>query len=432
MSAVRRPSAAAAGSPGAPARGAPRPAPEALCAWRRSPASPPSSAATGPPGRRPAGLPAWRSWWSSPRRSAPRSSALGRDAACRAPRCTRPRWSRSWWPRALALVAAGLPVRLLRPGALGRARPRAGPRPGRHPHGGVALRGRRRVGAAGDPARRPAAAGLAAALAFWPAAPRPRAAARRWALVALLVLYGIPVTEHDPGAPLVRGLVLFLLVAAWLWLPRMSAREAAPAAVDRAGGRASWRCPLAARLDAETRGDRLPVVELVRRQGRDLRLEPHLRAARLVARGHHPAPRQVEQAAVLEGRDARQLRRPALGALAPRTTAPGRGGELPARARSAAGTSSFRVTVRSLRTDFVIGAGTPYLVTGAGGAGERLGRRHAAPARRAARARRQLHGARLRARPDARARCAPAPAELRPRPAPVHARRAALRRARTR
>ena len=30
---------------------------------------------------------------------------------------------------------------------------------------------------------------------------------RALGLVALLVLYGIPVTEHDPGAPLVRGLV---------------------------------------------------------------------------------------------------------------------------------------------------------------------------------------------------------------------------------
>ena len=33
-------------------------------------------------------------------------------------------------------------------------------------------------------------------------------------------------TEYDPGEPLLRGLVLLLLVAAWLWLPRLEAREA--------------------------------------------------------------------------------------------------------------------------------------------------------------------------------------------------------------
>jgi protein-glutamine gamma-glutamyltransferase len=67
---------------------------------------------------------------------------------------------------------------------------------------------------------------IAATLTFFPVrrgAPLLRGAG----LVVLLLLYGTPVTEHDPGEPLLRGLVLLILVAAWLWLPRLAAREAA-------------------------------------------------------------------------------------------------------------------------------------------------------------------------------------------------------------
>ena len=55
-------------------------------------------------------------------------------------------------------------------------------------------------------------------------------------------------TEHDPGEPLLRGLVLLVLVAAWLWLPRVPVREAAlgAAAVASVGVLA---LPLAAALD---------------------------------------------------------------------------------------------------------------------------------------------------------------------------------------
>ena len=54
-------------------------------------------------------------------------------------------------------------------------------------------------------------------------------------LVALLLLYGMAVTEYDPGEPLLRGLALLGLVAAWLWLPRLPAREAAVGAAVVAG-----------------------------------------------------------------------------------------------------------------------------------------------------------------------------------------------------
>jgi protein-glutamine gamma-glutamyltransferase len=67
--------------------------------------------------------------------------------------------------------------------------------------------------------------GIAATLAFFPTR-RGGPILRAAALVVLLLLYGVAVTEHDQGAPLLRGLALLLLVAGWLWLPRLGTREA--------------------------------------------------------------------------------------------------------------------------------------------------------------------------------------------------------------
>jgi protein-glutamine gamma-glutamyltransferase len=90
---------------------------------------------------------------------------------------------------------------------------------------------------------------IAATLAFWPA--RRAAPVLRFAgLAVLLVLYGAAVTEHDPGSAIGRGLVLLLLVAAYLWLPRLPVREAGfGAALVAAVGVLSL--PLAAALDGE-------------------------------------------------------------------------------------------------------------------------------------------------------------------------------------
>jgi protein-glutamine gamma-glutamyltransferase len=90
---------------------------------------------------------------------------------------------------------------------------------------------------------------LSAALAFWPVR-RGAGVLRAAGLVLLLVLYGTAVTEHDPGQPVLRGFLLLLLVAAWLWLPRLHPREAATgaAAVLAVGILAM---PLSARLDAD-------------------------------------------------------------------------------------------------------------------------------------------------------------------------------------
>jgi protein-glutamine gamma-glutamyltransferase len=90
---------------------------------------------------------------------------------------------------------------------------------------------------------------IAATVTFWPAG-RAAPLTRGAGLVALLVLYGTAVTEYDPGAPALRGLVLLLLVAAWLWLPRVAPREAALGAAVVAGiGVLSL--PLAAALDGD-------------------------------------------------------------------------------------------------------------------------------------------------------------------------------------
>ena len=76
----------------------------------------------------------------------------------------------------------------------------------------------------------PALLTIAAALAFWPA--RRAAPVLRFAgLAAVLLLYGTAVAERDPGQPALRGLVLLVLVAAWLWLPRLGRREAIVAGV---------------------------------------------------------------------------------------------------------------------------------------------------------------------------------------------------------
>jgi transglutaminase-like putative cysteine protease len=150
---------------------------------------------------------------------------------------------------ALGLMAAGLPGRLLLPEHWseltdGLDRGLAGVQGVEWPYDGPDAWVRRTVllGA-------PALLAIAATLAFWPAR-RGVAALRIAGLVALLLLYGTAVTENDPGAPALRGLALLLLIAGWLWLPRMPSREAAVgAAVVASVGVLSL--PLAAALDGE-------------------------------------------------------------------------------------------------------------------------------------------------------------------------------------
>jgi protein-glutamine gamma-glutamyltransferase len=151
----------------------------------------------------------------------------------------------------LGLVAAGLPVRLLGPGNWpelfdGLDRGLAGMQTVEWPYGGPDEWVRLSI-LLGPPCL----LGIAATLAFFPAR-RAAPGLRMAGLVMLLLLYGMPVTEHDPGEPLLRGLVLLALVAAWLWLPRLSPREAAAgAALVLSLGVVSL--PVAAALDGDER-----------------------------------------------------------------------------------------------------------------------------------------------------------------------------------
>jgi transglutaminase-like putative cysteine protease len=149
----------------------------------------------------------------------------------------------------LGLMAAGLPARLLAPGHWnelfdGLDRGLAGVQGVDWPYDGPDewIRLTILLGI-------PFLVGLAAVIGFWPAR-RAAPVLRALALVVLLVLYGTAVTEHDPEAPLLRGLGLLLLVAGWLWLPRMPPREAGAgvAAVVAVG---VLSLPLAAALDGD-------------------------------------------------------------------------------------------------------------------------------------------------------------------------------------
>jgi transglutaminase-like putative cysteine protease len=91
--------------------------------------------------------------------------------------------------------------------------------------------------AAGDPWIRmsillgmPAAIAFAAVAAFAPTAARARAAGRTVALIALVGMYSFAVTELGLGSHALRGAALLLLIAAWLWLPRVRRRDAVAAA----------------------------------------------------------------------------------------------------------------------------------------------------------------------------------------------------------
>jgi transglutaminase-like putative cysteine protease len=89
---------------------------------------------------------------------------------------------------------------------------------------------------------------LAAALAFWPVKRSPGLDAI--ALVLLVALYGVAITDQKFSGELGRGVLLLLLIAAWLWLPRLNRKTAlaAAAAVAAAG---LCALPVAHALDAE-------------------------------------------------------------------------------------------------------------------------------------------------------------------------------------
>jgi protein-glutamine gamma-glutamyltransferase len=73
----------------------------------------------------------------------------------------------------------------------------------------------------------PLTVGAAAFAAFWPG--RRRGAGRIWALVLLLGLYFVAVSWERPDGQLAAGILLLILVCAWLWLPSIERGRAAAA-----------------------------------------------------------------------------------------------------------------------------------------------------------------------------------------------------------
>lgn len=263
---------------------------------------------------------------------------------------------------ALALVAMGLPIRLLGPRNWDELsteldRGLSGIRTVVWPYGGseASVRLVILLGAA------PLLA-LAAAFTFWPAR-RGAGVLRVLGLATLLTLYAIPVTDHDPGAPLLRGLVLFALVAAWLWLPRLRGRQAVPGAA-LVVAMALVALPLSARLD---RADAL--VDYSQWNwfgGKEVTFNwnhsygpldwPRDGTTLLQIKSRRPLYWKAEVLDTFDG--LRWTRSGSNERTSPLT-------ELPPD-RDTKWDRNIEVTVRSLRTDFVIGTGTPTRVFGAG------------------------------------------------------------------
>jgi protein-glutamine gamma-glutamyltransferase len=216
---------------------------------------------------------------------------------------------------------------------------------------------------------------IAATLAFFPTR-RGASLFRAAGLVVLLVLYGTAVTEHDPGEPLLRGLVLLVLVAAWLWLPRLGAREAAAgAAVVVALGVLSL--PPAAALDGEEPwwdyrawnwfGGGTPITFSWDHEYGPLDW-PRDGTTLLNIRSDRPHYWKVE---TLDGFDGFRWVR------TPETEVPDQSEELPAQFGYKQGPTwnlreynerwdeEIEVTVRSLTSELIVGAGTTYEVDGA-------------------------------------------------------------------
>ena len=259
-----------------------------------------------------------RRWWRSAAPRLPRPVVHAR--------CT----GRGGGLGAAALVAMGLPARQLLPGAWSELateldRGLAGIRTVEWPYAGddewVRLR---------HPARRAPAGGAVGGAGVLAGAPRARRRCCALALVALLAAVRHPGHRARPGRP----------AAARPGPVPARGGVAVAAARERPRGRAarpSWwwpsgcsSLPLAGRLDARDGGHRLPVDGT----GSAARTSPSTGTTRT---GPLDWPREgttllkveADRAAVLEGRGAGHLRRPALGALALRTTAPARAASCP-------------------------------------------------------------------------------------------------------
>ena len=127
------------------------------------------------------------------------------------------------------MVVVGLPARLLLPGhwdELGANLSRSldGVADVPVPYSGADARTRLAILLAS-----PLVVGLAAFAAFWPT--RRRVAGRISALVLLVALYLIALAWARPGRQLAGGILLAILIAAWLWLPGIAPRSRGAASI---------------------------------------------------------------------------------------------------------------------------------------------------------------------------------------------------------
>ena len=275
----------------------------------------------------------------------------------------------------LALVAAGLPARLLVPSHFGELtdgidRGLVGISHVSWPYDGP------------DPWVRltlmlglPAALAPAAALVFWPA--RRAAAARRGiALVLLVAVYTFAATEYPLGSQLGKGFLLLVLVAAWLWLPRLSTREL-PTAVAVVVAVGLVAMPLASRLDADQ-----PWWDYTAWDpfggGKDITFDwthsygplnwPRQGTTLLDVRSKRGYYWKTETLDAFDG--FRWLHSDRNDQTTPLAELPGRAVNPGQRWDyywfNPRWDARIRVTVRSLRSDFLVGAGTTYAVDGAG------------------------------------------------------------------
>ena len=259
---------------------------------------------------------------------------------------------------ALALLAAGLPLRLLSSenwadlasgvadgiGAAGNVRP--------WPYSGedAWLRLTVMLGAA------PVAV-LAAAAAFWPLR-RGVAAARAAGLALLVALFAVATAAAEYDAQVLRGAILFTLIALWLWLPRVRVPElaAAAAAVATAtvlAGIATTRVNASEPL-VDYRNwswsDSSDAVRFDWRHGYGPLDWPRRGTTLLAVRAPEAHYWKAQTLDYFDGRGWTTLSfRGGRGAQAELVAADRRGW-----------TERIRVTVRGLRTDLVVGAGTIF------------------------------------------------------------------------
>ena len=208
----------------------------------------------------------------------------------------------------------------------------------------------------------PVVAAAAAALAFWPAR-RLQPALRHLSLILLVALYGVAATDREFDGELLRGLLLFLLIAAWLWIPRLRRRDAiAGGAVAVAAALVSL--PVAARLKAEAWIDYRswewfgpPATQTFNWNHRYGPIDwPREGTTVLEVKSERP---HYWKAQTLDRFDGLRWVRSNESGL--RDT----GGQLPERIEER-WDERIRFTVRSLESPLVIGAGTVYEVRGAG------------------------------------------------------------------